>query len=991
MTHAPNISDINTRKLFLTIFKDEKASVLFHGEYTLPGWRDRILESNAAAKADLFWLKGARFGNIKSKKKSYRTNLNVLSITAVVVEHDAGTISFDEARVVLVKAGVRALIYTSPSHATDKQRWRVVLPLSKDEAKTRHDILVAIVNGLFGGALSPESFVLAQSYYFGAVNHNPEHRCEIVDGTFLDLDDRLYAGSIFSDGSRVGDNSPLVRVRNAANEDGERGAPNQFSRAGHGPPDDPAKVAFALDQISSDIPYYGNPGWMTIGAALASEVDYDEGFKIFDAWSKTSARYDATQIVERWDAFCEMSFIGIGSLYHFADEANPGWRKEWKAQADGGNSQEQAGPDADWTHAKQYDGWLDKGVDALPEGISARCKVMIAHVGTIDNLNTDLKRAIGGKRHETLATLDEIVVALAVELLAVDLPVEKVAAALLCDLKCNAPITKLPNEVQRRNAADRAIYAARAKITASKESEAKPDNPGVGHDDLARMNAVYAVLPIGGKTRVVTFGVLEEFPSRKTIVMTQSIGDFTALQNKYRHQYLDKKGELQSVPMGAYWINSQHRRQYDGGLAFMPQHTDGLVGNKLNLWRGYGVNAIKPLGKSGAAGCKLFLDFMRDVICNRNEEHFEYLTKREATILQKRIRSEIALGLRSDDEGVGKGFYETVMGHLLGEHAMQVGNPKHVIGAFNPHLESLLRLTADEALFVGNPEHRNSLFGLITEPKLTIEPKGCGVYRADSFLNLSVTSNAKHFLPISGTARRFFIPTISPEHIQDHAYFKAIKDQLNDGGYEALLYYFLNEVDLKDFNVRLVPKTEGLMEQRNHSLLPLEAWWVELLESGTIAGADPNAPNRAVSNEYQRQVESDLFNGTTQSRFVRQLGIFDQARLIEPRLKHHFSDHRLGTYLSEMGCDNHKRVLRRRGWTFPDLMACRSGWERRFPGWPWRNATMTEWRPEEDVDPEAETEMTCEDKMNAAAKAQAHADRLFKEVEVAQDRAKYRS
>ena len=86
---------------------------------------------------------------------------------------------------------------------------------------------------------------------------------------------------------------------------------------------------------------------------------------------------------------------------------------------------------------------------------------------------------------------------------------------------------------------------------------------------------------------------------------------------------------------------------------------------------------------------------------------------------------------------------------------MQITNPKHIIGAFNPHLETLLRMTADEALFVGSHEHRNALFTLITEPKLTIEPKGCGVYQAENFLNITVLSNSKHFLPISGTARRF--------------------------------------------------------------------------------------------------------------------------------------------------------------------------------------------------------------------------------------------
>ena len=334
-----------------------------------------------------------------------------------------------------------------------------------------------------------------------------------------------------------------------------------------------------------------------------------------------------------------------------------------------------------------------------------------------------------------------------------------------------------------------------------------------GKGDVERLNRMHAVLPIGGKTRVVTFGELEEFPGRETIVMTQSIGDFKLLQNKYRHTYRDKEGELRHIPLGNHWISSPLRRQYDGGMAFMPQH-NGDVGNRLNLFRGFGVKAVKPDGKSGAAGCRKFLDFMLNIICSGNEAHFDYLLKREATIFQKRIRSEIALGLQTKEEGCGKGFYEETMGRLLGNHAMLVTNPKHIVGNFNPHLETLLRLTADEALFVGNHEHRNALFGLITESTLTIEPKGCALYKAASFLNLSIISNADHFLPVSGTARRFLIPTVSAARKQDFAYFAGLQAELDNGGYEALLYHLPDEVDLTNFNVREVPQTEALMQQR---------------------------------------------------------------------------------------------------------------------------------------------------------------------------------
>ena len=499
------------------------------------------------------------------------------------------------------------------------------------------------------------------------------------------------------------------------------------------------------------------------------------------------------------------------------------------------------------------------------------------------------------------------------------------------------------------NDLDALIDGARAKWSLPNEEPVEP--AAIGANDVARLNKVHAILPIGGKTRVVTFGELNEFPGRETIVMTQSVGDFISLNNKYRHFYLDKKGELQSTPMGAYWIGSRGRRQYDGGMAFMPKH-DGDVGDRLNLWRGFGVKATKPAGKNAGDDCARFLCFMLNVICSGNKMDFEYLLKREAFILQKRTRSEVALALQTKEEGCGKGFYERALARLYGNHAMQLGNADHITGKFNPHLETLLRVVADEALFVGDPKHRNALFGLITEPTLTIEPKGCGVYTANSYLNVTILSNSEHFVPVSNTARRFFIPTVSAARRGDHAYFAGLQEELDGGGYEALLYHLLHEVDLTGFNVRQVPQTEGLRHQRDQSLPALEAWWCELLESGTLRGSDPARPNKAVSNGYVRIVEVETVSyGATQSKQPRtfnQPGLFDQARQIEPRLRNYTNDHLLGGFLRKMGCDNTRKVLRRQGWTFPPLSECRTEWEKNYPGWKWRNPDLKEWQPEGD-------------------------------------------
>jgi hypothetical protein len=115
------------------------------------------------------------------------------------------------------------------------------------------------------------------------------------------------------------------------------------------------------------------------------------------------------------------------------------------------------------------------------------------------------------------------------------------------------------------------------------------------------------------------------------------------------------------------------------------------------------------------------------------------------------------------------------------------------------------------------------LFGLITEKKFNVEPKGCGVFEAINHMNFIITTNAKHAIPVGPTARRFFALNVSNARVGDTAYFDAIEDQLSNGGYEALLYYLLHEVDLTGFDVRKVPKTAALEEQAAHSRKGLDA------------------------------------------------------------------------------------------------------------------------------------------------------------------------
>jgi len=363
----------------------------------------------------------------------------------------------------------------------------------------------------------------------------------------------------------------------------------------------------------------------------------------------------------------------------------------------------------------------------------------------------------------------------------------------------------------------------------------------------------------------------------------------------------------------------------------MPEKDEDVVGGTLNLWQGFSVAARKPDGKSGAYGCQRFLDHGLKVICSGNEKHFDYLMKREALIAQKRIRSEVAVGLRTKEEGTGKGTWSTTLNRLYGPHAMEVNNPEHVTGKHNPHLQSLLRLTADEALFALNPLHRNALYNLITEPRLTIEPKFVDAYKPNNYLNIDIISNADHFLPVSGFSRRFFIPMISPDRANDHEYFHKIREQLDDGGYEALLYHLLYEIDVCDFNVRNVPRTAALAEQAAYSRTGVDL----LVEIACNEGRVPCQafPGFSASGDYEQRDGFEYFIDNHRDR--------ELARLKSLAVKRRLA--------KEWGCITGKPTRKQiqgtsiRGVLWPALTDLRASFVKKHGPQEWLRADLDEW------------------------------------------------
>lgn len=261
------------------------------------------------------------------------------------------------------------------------------------------------------------------------------------------------------------------------------------------------------------------------------------------------------------------------------------------------------------------------------------------------------------------------------------------------------------------------------------------------------------------------------------------------------------------------WLNSTARRTYTNGIVFIPggQCPD----QTYNLWRGFGVNpvpgAIQPI-----------VSYLQTLVCKSDNVNYQYLLNWLAYGVQKPERQgEVAVVLRGL-KGVGKSTLGRLMLMIYGRHGMQITNSKHLVGNFNGHLRTTAFLFADEAFFAGDRIGENVLKGLVTEPQVVIEKKGIDSVVARNRLKILMCSNNEWVVPASADERRFFILDVSDEQKGQVEYWRQLNSTVKNGGAAAFLHH-LQQIDLSQFNVRVVPNTVGLDSQKLQSLGVVES------------------------------------------------------------------------------------------------------------------------------------------------------------------------
>ena len=538
-----------------------------------------------------------------------------------------------------------------------------------------------------------------------------------------------------------------------------------------------------------------------------------------------------------------------------------------------------------------------KDLDELPEAVSQRTRMLI-----VQGDDPDDATRYGSK--------SEVMWAVTCELIRAGCDDDTIAAVLL------DPDFGISDHPLRQK---RSVEYVARQIERAREEVIEPM--------LRKLNASHAVIAdLGGKCRIISEVLDQNLARPRTRISKQSFEDF---RNRYMHIKVQvgstKEGNPVYSSAGKWWLENPLRRQFDT-LVFAPRRE---VPGAYNLWQGFDCEAVP--GTQHQA----FLDHLHDNVCSGNEEHYLYLIRWMARAVQQPGEpGQVAVILRGG-RGAGKGTVAQIFGSLWGRHFLHISSAKHLVGQFNAHLRDCVFLFADEAFFAGDKQHESVLKTLVTEDMIIVEGKGVDAEPSPNFVHLMMASNDHWVVPAGADERRYYILDVGEGKKQDAGYFRALYRTMDEGGREALLHFLLT-LDLTDYEVRTVPQTNALQEQKLLSLSGEEQWWLERLMDGrTTLGArgwQESVQKEHLQRDYLRYAEDQrLFrrvSPTVLGRLLARLLPAPWPKSIQRVTDVERDDGRGGTTWERM------RIY---WYDLPKLEACRVAWDKKFGGrtdWP---------------------------------------------------------
>ncbi|KAI9089881.1 hypothetical protein DFS34DRAFT_673081 [Phlyctochytrium arcticum] len=304
--------------------------------------------------------------------------------------------------------------------------------------------------------------------------------------------------------------------------------------------------------------------------------------------------------------------------------------------------------------------------------------------------------------------------------------------------------------------------------------------------------------------------------------------------------YKDEKedGEIEECSFKiSSWCFHENIRTFKN-VILDPRQVGDVEGQYINLFQGFNAKRVSIVDMSKI---KFLLDHCKNIICNGDEEFYNWLLQWQAHALQfpwiKMGTSPVFTG----SQGTGKNaFFDYIGKYIYGKiHFFSTSSMDQLTGRFNAHQAKCLYTVANEVTFAGEHKQNNILKSKITETQIPLEKKGVDLIMIDSYIHFVFLSNNKDAIRIEDGGdgdRRFAVKRTARKPRRQHfvEYFARLDGEEMRQDVANHFYTYLLDMDLSDFDPREVPMTDEKREMAIFTRSPIDLFVDELLDGNII-------------------------------------------------------------------------------------------------------------------------------------------------------------
>jgi hypothetical protein len=267
------------------------------------------------------------------------------------------------------------------------------------------------------------------------------------------------------------------------------------------------------------------------------------------------------------------------------------------------------------------------------------------------------------------------------------------------------------------------------------------------------------------------------------------------------------------------WFKKKNTKLYKACSDMLQPRIFGEKMNKLNLCDSLNrkLKKFEEYDDKIKEGVKKFITFIKEVLCDNNEDQLKYILQWIAYML--RGEKNVTLLYLRGEEGIGKStFIEFLVKYVIRNKKLTLGSSTEpittnynriLLGKLLVYFEELPTFNAKEWQFVASK--LKTMITMTRGDEMVYRDVYEKAFPAENTNNYIVVSNVEAIQGSDG--RKFHILDLSTKYMKNHKYFEDLKNKCfnNDVG-DAFMSY-LNELDLSEYHSeKSMPITRAKMD-----------------------------------------------------------------------------------------------------------------------------------------------------------------------------------